>query len=244
MGSFCSKRILEIWESSNGKTAETKIRSLLSLMLPELSVDEIGELILGERNGHLLALRQQLFGSKLQAYIECVECGDALDLEFLIDDLDFDSITLIPKIHTLSFDKFSAIVTLPDGNVLQVLALAESAEKGRFILFDFCIQHLYRDKKTIVISDLSDNELNLLEAEIGKLDPRMEILLDMQCPNCSYKWQLSLDLGTFVWREFDGYAKQLIENVHLLANSYGWSENDILSMSNIRRHYYVERLLI
>jgi len=79
MGSFCSKRILEIWESSNGKTAETKIRSLLSLMLPELSVDEIGELILGERNGHLLALRQQLFGSKLQAYIECVECGDALD---------------------------------------------------------------------------------------------------------------------------------------------------------------------
>jgi len=88
-----------------------------------------------------------------------------------------------------------------------VLALAESAEKGRFILFDFCIQHLYRDKKTIVISDLSDNELNLLEAEIGKLDPRMEILLDMQCPN-------------------------------------GWSENDILSMSNIRRHYYVERLLI
>jgi hypothetical protein len=32
-----------------------------------------------------------------------------------------------------------------------------------------------------------------------------------------------------------------LNDVHLLATSYGWRESDILAMSAVRRQFYIER---
>ncbi len=238
-----AQRVLNIWEQGALLDAEAKTQSLLSLIAPELSMKALADLVLGERNKNLLELRQQLFGSKLQAYVECGECGQALDLEFLIEDFGFSSIAHIPEIQRIENGNINAKIRLPNGHDLEALESVKSVNDGRNLLFSRCVLELYRDDNLVVLQDLSEDELSQLELLISELDPRMEILFDLSCPQCSHSWQSPLDIGSFLWREFDVYARELLENIHLLASTYGWSETDILTMSNVRRKYYIERLL-
>jgi hypothetical protein len=47
---------------------------------------------------------------------------------------------------------------------------------------------------------------------------------------------------TFFWSEISAEARRLLLEVHNLASAYGWSESDILSMSALRRRYYLEMI--
>jgi hypothetical protein len=49
-----------------------------------------------------------------------------------------------------------------------------------------------------------------------------------------------LDIITFFWMEIKTRARRLLTEVHLLARTYGWSENDILTMSPRRRTMYLQ----
>ena len=238
-----AQRILEVWEKGAWSTAEGRTQALLGLVQPELSTQALAELALGERNKNLLGLRQQLYGSKLQAYIECGECGEALDLEFSIDEIDLFSTTKIPDIHTVSNANLNFRVRLPNSNDLHALADLKNIEDGRRLLFSRCVMEVQRDSFEITINELSENELDELEKIISEIDPRMEIVFDLRCPQCSHTWQSPLEIGTFVWSEYDVYARQLLEQVHTLASRYAWSESEILSMSEQRRQYYLQRIM-
>ncbi len=238
-----AQRILEAWDQGASSTTEGKIQLLLSLAKPVLSTAELLDLVLGERNNILLELYQYLFGSNLKAYIECNECGGALDLEFAIDDFGFASMGHLPETHSVSQKNITAQVRLPNSYDLTALECVDNIEDGRRILFSQCVLELHKGDVAIVLDQLNEEELDLLEEAIFQLDPRMEIVFDLQCPHCAYKWQSPLELGSFLWLEFDAYARQLLENVHLLAISYGWSESDILAMSQKRRHFYLQRII-
>ena len=235
--------ILEVWEHGVTLPAEARTRALLGLVAPELEVEAITELTIGEQNNNLLELRQRLFGGKLQAYVECGACGEALDLEFAIDDFGFSAMTDTPDFHSIVKGKLRALVRLPNGHDLTALATVKNVEDGRRVLFARCLLELFRDEVPIAPCELREDEMNQLEAAIEELDPRMEILFDLRCPQCSHAWQSPLDIGAFLWRELDSYALILLGNVHLLASTYGWSEEDILTMSHVRRQHYIERLL-
>jgi hypothetical protein len=64
--------------------------------------------------------------------------------------------------------------------------------------------------------------------------------LDFKCPACGVVFEESLDLASFLWSEFEGRAKRLLLDVHLLARAYGWSEAEVLSLSPVRRAFYLE----
>ena len=238
-----AQRILEVWELGKRATPEGRVRALLNLARPDLSGDAVCSLALGERNQGLIALRRSMFGSELQAYIECTGCGKPLDLAFSVEQLGFADTPDLSDQFQIACENLYATVRLPNSHDLAALSDATSVEEGRLRLLSRCITALHRDGKKIAPSDLDARECDALEAMISDLDPRMEILFDLHCPECSHQWQAPLEIGTFLWSEFDGYAQRLLENIHLLARMYGWSEADILEMSEVRRNYYVERLL-
>lgn len=243
MVDLSAQRILEVWEQGASFIAEARTQALLSLVAPELSTEALTELVLGERNKNLLELHQRLFGPTLQAYVECSECGEALDLEFAIDELGFASIPHFPETHSVSKGNIIAEVRLPNSHDLIALTSAKSVEDGRRLLFSRCVLELHRGDATIVLHELNEGEFDQLEEAICELDPRMEILFDLQCPQCAHRWQSPLEIGSFLWSKYDAYARQLLENVHVLAINYGWSESDILTMSQQRRHYYLQRIM-
>jgi hypothetical protein len=75
---------------------------------------------------------------------------------------------------------------------------------------------------------------------MAECDPQAELLLDLNCPACQHTWQVLFDIVSFFWMELSVQAKRLMREVHLLARSYGWREADILSMSAMRRQFYLD----
>lgn len=238
-----ARRILEVWEHAASNTAEVRTQALIGLVAPELSTEALTGLVLGERNKFLLELHQRMFGPRLQAYVECSECGEALDLEFAIDELGFASIPQLSETHSISSGNIVAQVRLPNSHDLTALDSLKSVAEGRRLLLSRCVLDLFRDNVKIVFHELNEDEFYQLEEAISELDPRMEILFELHCPQCAHTWQSPLEIGSFLWIKVDAYARQLLLNVHLIASSYGWSESDILTMSQQRRHYYLQRIM-
>jgi hypothetical protein len=76
---------------------------------------------------------------------------------------------------------------------------------------------------------------------MARADPMAETRLKLNCPACGGQWDETLDLTAFFWAEVEARAKRLLLEVHTLASSYGWSEREILSLSEPRRAFYIER---
>jgi hypothetical protein len=80
--------------------------------------------------------------------------------------------------------------------------------------------------------------------EIGELmaaaDPAAEIRIALRCPSCGHEHDQALDIATFLWAEIAALAKRLLREVHALASAYGWTEEQVLSMSAARRSLYME----
>jgi hypothetical protein len=70
----------------------------------------------------------------------------------------------------------------------------------------------------------------------------MKIELGMACPACEHLWQAPFEAISYVWVEIERWVERLLQTIHLLASSYGWSEQAILAMSAWRRQRYVEMI--
>jgi hypothetical protein len=49
-----------------------------------------------------------------------------------------------------------------------------------------------------------------------------------------------LDPGEFLWSKVNLQAHRLLQDVHLLARAYGWTESDVLRLGPGRRQAYLE----
>jgi hypothetical protein len=82
-----------------------------------------------------------------------------------------------------------------------------------------------------------------VEAAFDAADPLADMAFDVHCAACGHAWSAELDVASFVWDEIDARARHLLDEVHLLASAYGWSESDILTLPESRRAAYLERVL-
>jgi hypothetical protein len=74
---------------------------------------------------------------------------------------------------------------------------------------------------------------------MAQADPMAEILLTLRCPVCDNEWSAALDIATFLWAEIEARAKRILFEVHALASAYGWTEKEVLSLSEHRRALYM-----
>jgi len=75
---------------------------------------------------------------------------------------------------------------------------------------------------------------------MASADPLAEIRLKFDCAECAHQWNESLDIVAFMWLEIEARARRLLTEVHALAAAYGWTEREILSLSEPRRSLYLE----
>ena len=85
-----------------------------------------------------------------------------------------------------------------------------------------------------------DEEIEEIGEAMASADPLAEIRIELNCSECGYRWDEALDLVSFLWIEIEARAKRLLRDVHALASAYGWSEREILSLSEPRRQLYLE----
>jgi hypothetical protein len=76
--------------------------------------------------------------------------------------------------------------------------------------------------------------------DLALADPLAEARVQLTCPGCGHEWDDTLDLALFVWAEVEARAKRLLLDVHQLARAYGWTEGEILALSERRRRFYLD----
>src|SRR5215213_3433770 len=233
--------IVRLWEWGLGRSSADRALALLVVALPARSEDDLASLPLGRRDALLLSLREQSFGPTLGSYSECPGCAQGLEFTLRVSEL------LVSREASesgearserarsefeLASQGYSLRFRLPDSTDLMSVSACEDVSGARTMLAERCLLEVTRAGREAALHELPEQAMGELAARMIECDPQAEVLLDLDCPACGHSWAVVFDIASFFWTEVSALAKRLLRDVHALARAYGWSESDILSMSD------------
>jgi hypothetical protein len=238
MHALTASTLLSVWERGVGQSSVTQALSLLAEAIPKTAVSELARLPIGRRDVLLLALREQLFGSRVQTVVVCPQCQDHLDLVFEIDQIRVPVKGESQEEFACDDDDYQATFRLPTSEDLLMVVQEPEPGAAKQLLLERCLLRvLHRGE---VSSELSTSLTERVIKRMAEVDPQGDVELAVTCAACGHQWQALFDIASFVWREIGAWAKRLLGEVHLLASAYGWAEADILRMSAWRRQCYLD----
>jgi hypothetical protein len=239
MHPLSARELLDIWETSARQPLVQRALRLLGAAQPDTTYDALAQLPIGQRDAQLLSLREWLFGTPLVGVVSCPQCGERLQLTLSTPELHVTP-GVGSDVLSLTIADYSIRYRLPNSADLLALAKCDSAEAGRTLLLNRCLQTVQRDNVDQVIDALPADVIEAITAHMAQADPRADLQFDLNCPVCRYRWLAAFDVVAFLWNEIDSWAHRVLRDVHILASAYGWSEVDILTMSATRRQSYLD----
>lgn len=230
MRALSSIELVAVWE--RGQSLHPVDRGLLVLgaVLPEEPYATLADWPVGRRNRALAEWLCTSFGAHLAGSSTCEQCGEELEL-------DVDARVLLetePPEPDACVGVGRHSFRLPTSRDLALIAREDDPHDAATLLLEAC--RLDHDDELA----LSDEEYDELGERLARADPLAETRLTLSCPECGAEWVQTLDLNTFAWAEVESRARRLLLEVHLLASAYGWSEADVLAVSEPRRAFYLE----
>ena len=234
--------LLDVWEQGEGQHTIDRALLLLSSAYTDIGWEQLASLSLGRRDELLLRLRSNLLGPNIKANTICPQCGERTEL-----DVDIPQILALVnsdnKQSTISINdgRFHLQGRIPNSFDLAAAAHRSDESRARKELLKHCIVCVESDAQPVDLSDVPEEIISKLANVIEKADPLAEISIELTCPSCGYHWDELLDMSSFLWEEIDQLARRILREIHLLAQAYGWSEQDVLGMSRQRRQAYMER---
>lgn len=226
-----NREILQLWDQ--GYSLHPLDQGLLALAtaLPEHSPSALADWSLGRRNQALVQMRCACFGAQLAAWTSCSKCAEKLEFE-----LDASLLAQGRK----QADAEGPAVVLLDGqsfrlptsrDLSRVAAIADAEEAAR---------QLAAACRTSPVATSALPALEELGQQMSSADPMAEIAIELACPLCGHRNNAILDIANFLWAEIEAHAKRLLRDVHQLASAYGWSEREVLGLSENRRAAYLD----
>jgi len=244
MHALSGQEILRIWEVGLGQHPLDRALTMLEMAFPEYSQDELTEFSIGQRDAHLLAIRERTFGSRLVSMAECPACRERLEFVLNANELYVGPGTGIEdveqKVHVMTIDDYELHFRLPNSLDLAAIAGCRDVAAARSLLVRCCVLQALQDGAEVAVESLPEIVTGALAARMAEYDPQAEMGLELTCLACDYSWRAILDIVVFLWAEICAQAKRLLGEVHTLARAYGWREADILSMTAARRQFYLE----
>jgi hypothetical protein len=234
--------LVDIWEQGGVCGYAQRALLLLSRIHPDISDDELEAMPLGVRDGLLLQLRHQLFGSRLESVVRCPRCGESLEIRVDAHQLIASRESSDASTREWTTGDLSVRFRVPTAGDLRDLEKYSDPGDVRRSLLERCVVEARRGGERIEPLQLTGEESIALGERIAQADPHGELLLNSHCPGCGHSWDSVLDIASFLWQELDTHVRRLVAEVHTLASAYAWSERDILTMSARRRQMYLEEL--
>jgi hypothetical protein len=232
--------LLNAWETGRARHPVDRALLLLALVLPDVPLEMLTALSIGQRDSLLMTLYERRYGPQLNARIDCPHCGAALELTLAIPDLRVEpDITPAPP-YSLQVGEIMLRFRLPDSRDLAAIAAFNEVSAARAHLIRRCVLDARQADCLLTADDLPPGVIDELAARLADLDPQADLSLALDCPACGHRWVALLDIGTFLWARVQQDARRLLLDVHTLARAYGWREADILAMSDARRRTYLE----
>jgi hypothetical protein len=218
--------LLDLLEQGQGRGAVARTKLLLASALP--ATDDAGwaALRVSAADIALLQLRKAMFGGRMLAETSCRYCAEPLEFELDAGPL-IDGCTSASGRDAAAQGSAFREPTIADLAAIADIANAEAALRQ---LASRC--WLGRQDGAP-----SDAEIEQIDALYGQA----AILLHLECAACGQAWDEAFDIGAFLWEEIAQRAEARLDEVHVLATAYGWSEPQILALSDARRAAYLRR---
>jgi hypothetical protein len=218
--------IVGLWERGAGLHPLDRALLTLAATEPGEPRHALADWPLGKRNAALFRLRRECFGSTLSGWAACPQCDERLefsiDSEALLKERSEAAATIVA--HGRSFRPITS------RDLASVAAEIDERAAARKLLRLSCADE----------SDFADEEMESVGELLAEADPLAETLLDLTCAACGRHWQAPLDIAAWLWAEIEARARRLLCDVHDLAAAYGWTEREILALSELRRAHYLE----
>jgi hypothetical protein len=229
-------RALDLWERAQQLTPVQRAVELATAADPQATRDEVAALPLGQRDARLLALCDASGGPLLDAVARCPACGECVEFAPPAAQL----LAAQPAVPSaLECDGFVVRWRPPDSRDVAAAAAASDAAAAHALLLERCVLAAAGDDGEVGAADLPAAVRVALEQSIAAADPLAEVLVDLTCPACGGAFVADLDVAGLVWAELDRGARELLGEVDDLARAYGWTEPEVLALSDRRRAAYL-----
>ena len=228
--------ILAAWERAYAQHPAARAVTLLVAAGRE----DAAALGVDERDARLLALREAMFGTTLDAHATCDACGEKMEMRLATSDVRPPPAAAPPR--DLEVGDYRVAWRAPTAGDLAALAPSRGAEAARAELEERCVIEARRAGAAIAARDLPTTVRDALASAIAEAAPGADVELAMPCPACGREAAVPFDVATYFWDELHAWATRTLRAVHALARAYGWAEHDILAMTPFRRQLYLEML--
>ena len=233
MAELTADRLLAAWEHGARRHPVDRALLLFALAAPETPPEQLADQPLGRRNAALFALRRARFGERLAGFVDCDACGERMELE-----LDAGALPP-PSAGVASIEVAGQRFARPTSRHLAALIGSTDPEHAARALLRACAQAPERlPEDPAQLTQL----LDAVEAAMDDADPWAHLSLAVACPACGHDGVVALDIAGLLWEELAVVAQGLLDDVDALARAYGWSERDILALSEPRRAAYLARV--
>lgn len=196
-------------------------------------------LAVADRDLLLLAVRRATYGDRFDVVLSCTACGEPMDVSFSADAIPvrWSPAPPVPLARSLP-DGAGGTVEVrlrpPTGSDQEAAAAGEEAPLD--VLLRRCL---------VAVADgpggdegwdaLPDAARGAFAAAVEEASAAIELALDLTCPECGVEFGADLDLARYLLGEFAVPAGSVLQDLHLLASAYHWSEPDVLRIPSPRR---------
>lgn len=233
MAALNPSQLLALWEHGARRHPLDRALLLFALAAPDTPPEALADAPLGTCNAALMRLRWETFGNRLPVWTDCPCCGERMAFE--LDPAQLPPMTPPPTSIEVAGQRFHC----PASRHLAEIAGSTDADQAAYRLLVACAESaaaLPGDEQAL--RGLGEAVETALEAA----DPWADLSLLFHCPGCGHTGEACFDIAGYLWEEIDCQARQLLDEVHLLAQAYGWSEPEILALSDARRAAYLTRV--
>ena len=224
MRGLAADSLLGLWEQGDGLPPLDRALLLAGGLEPD---PDRRDRPLGEVHRRLLDLRRAVLGTDLTATAACPSCEERVEFGLDVDDLQALAAEPVGDLTTPG----GRPVTARPPTVADLAAV--TAERDPVAALT---------ARCVTVADggsLAADDLAAVEAALAAADPLAEVLVELACPRCGSAFEADLDVGAFVWAELDVAARRLLAEVDQLARAYGWTEPQVLALSEARRATYL-----
>ncbi len=201
-----------------------------------LASDDIYGLTASDRDRLSAALYRDIYGDRIDATLRCRSCESIFDIDFQLASLQKSLYREQPE---ASADE---TYQTPQGYVFRLPTSEDEIETSgapqsdayacllEKILVDPCYQDLLSG------SEARRREVvDAVESQLTRIAPIVDLEMNARCPECSTEQKVHFDLQRFFLERLLQDRRWLMHEIHMIANAYGWSLDNILSLSRRER---------
>lgn len=236
-----------------GLVTDLLARCVLRIGPYQMTAEAIRDLSVGDRDYVLVKLREVTFGPRMSRVLTCPydRCRALMDLDLMVGDFSIGERPTEPS-HCLRLDDAGDGAMLeiefrvPRGRELELISAqaTTSIDELRDQLLHWCVVRVaaVEDGSESSFSALSSTSKQALAAAIEKAGPRVELELELVCPECSRTFDVAFDPASMLLEDVGAGRAAFERELHLLALHYHWSPRDLLELTRPRRQRYLRVL--